>query len=217
MEKPVENYWRLHLQALKETLEKNNFEVFIVADAAAAKTLVLERILPAAAPRSVSWGGSMTFMGSGLYQVLREAPGITAIDTADAKVAPEEKMARRRQALAVDLFFTGSNAVTERGQLVNLDMQGNRVAALTFGPRKVVVLVGRNKIVTDIQSAMARIKRYVAPANAMRLDMQTPCVKTGRCEDCRSPERICNTWTITEKSWPKGRVAIILINADLGL
>jgi L-lactate utilization protein LutB len=217
MEKPVENYWRLHLQALKETLEKNNFEVFIVADAAAAKALVLEKILPAAAPRTVSWGGSMTFMGSGLYQALREAPGITAIDTADAKVAPEEKMARRRQALAVDLFFTGSNAVTERGQLVNLDMQGNRVAALTFGPRKVVVLVGRNKIVPDIQSAMARIKRYAAPANAMRLDMQTPCTKTGRCGDCRSPERICNTWTITEKSWPKGRVTIILINADLGL
>jgi L-lactate utilization protein LutB len=217
MEKPVENYWALHLQALKETLLKNNFEVFIVADAAAAKDLVLKQILPAAAPRTVSWGGSMTFMGSGLYQALREAPGITAIDTADAKVAPEEKMARRRQALAVDLFFTGSNAVTEHGQLVNLDMQGNRVAALTFGPRKVVVLVGRNKIVPDIQSAMARIKRYAAPANAMRLDMQTPCTKTGRCGDCRSPGRICNTWTITEKAWPKGRVTVILINADLGL
>lgn len=217
MEKPVENYWTLHLETLKETLEKNNFEVFIVADAAAAKALVLDKILPAAAPQTVSWGGSMTFIGSGLYQVLCEAPGITAIDTADATVDAQEKMARRRQALGVDLFFTGSNAVTEHGQLVNLDMQGNRVAALTFGPKKVVVLVGRNKIVPDIQSAMERIKRYAAPANAMRLDMQTPCAKTGRCEDCRSPERICNTWTITEKSWPKGRVTIILINADLGL
>ncbi|MDZ7599242.1 MAG: lactate utilization protein [Desulfobacterales bacterium] len=118
---------------------------------------------------------------------------------------------------AVDLFFTGSNAVTEHGQLVNLDMQGNRVAALAFGPKKVVVLVGRNKIVPDIASAMARIKRYAAPANAMRLDKQTPCAKTGRCEDCRSPGRICNTWTITEKSWPTGRVTVILINADLGL
>lgn len=217
MEKPVENYWTLHLETLKETLEKNNFEVFIVADAAAAKALVLDRILPAAAPQTVSWGGSMTFIGSGLYQALREAPGITAIDTADATVDAQEKMARRRQALGVDLFFTGSNAVTEHGQLVNLDMQGNRVAALAFGPKKVVVLAGRNKIVPDIASAMARIKRYAAPANAMRLDMQTPCVKTGRCDDCRSPGRICNTWTITEKSWPKGRVTVILINADLGL
>ncbi len=217
MEKPVENYWTLHLETLKETLEENNFEVFIVADAAAAKALVLERILPAVAPQTVSWGGSMTFIGSGLYQALREAPGITAIDTADATVDAEEKMARRRQALAVDLFFTGSNAVTEQGQLVNLDMQGNRVAALAFGPKKVVVLVGRNKIVPDIASAMARVKRYAAPVNAMRLDKKTPCVKTGRCEECRSPGRICNTWTITEKSWPKGRVTIILINADLGL
>jgi L-lactate utilization protein LutB len=217
MEKPVENYWRLHLETLKEALEENNFEVFIVADAAAAKALVLDRILPAAAPQTVSWGGSMTFIGSGLYQALREAPGITAIDTADATVDAQEKMARRRQALGVDLFFTGSNAVTEHGQLVNLDMQGNRVAALAFGPKKVVVLAGRNKIVPDIASAMARIKRYAAPANAMRLDMQTPCVKTGRCDDCRSPGRICNTWTITEKSWPKGRVTVILINAELGL
>jgi hypothetical protein len=217
MEKPVENYWKLHLEALKQTLEKNNFEAFIVADVAAAKALVLKDILPAATPRTVSWGGSMTFVSSGLYQALLDDPAITTIDTADPKVDIKEKIARRRQALGVDLFFTGSNAVTEKGQLVNLDMLGNRVAALTFGPRQVVVLVGRNKIVPDIESAMARIKQYAAPANAMRLDMKTPCVKTGRCEECRSPERICNTWTITEKSWPKGRVKIILINADLGL
>lgn len=217
MEKPIENYWKLHLEALKERLEKNNFEAFIVDDAPAAKSLVLNEILPAAKPRSVSWGGSMTFVKSGLYQALLDMPGVTAIDTADPKVDIKEKIERRRQSLGVDLFFTGSNAVTEKGQLVNLDMQGNRVAGLTFGPKAVVVLVGRNKIVPDLESAMARIKQYAAPTNAMRLGMKTPCVKTGRCEECRSPERICNTWTITEKSWPKGRVKVILINADLGL
>jgi hypothetical protein len=96
-------------------------------------------------------------------------------------------------------------------------MIGNRVGALTFGPKNVVVLTGRNKIVADLDNAMSRIKDYVAPANAMRLDMKTPCVSTGYCEDCRSPSRICNTWTITEKSYPKGRVKIILINKDLGI
>jgi hypothetical protein len=117
----------------------------------------------------------------------------------------------------VDLYLTGTNAVTEDGCLVNLDMIGNRVAALTFGPKKVVVFVGRNKIVSDLESAMYRIKDYAAPTNAMRLNCKTPCVKTSECADCKSPGRICNTWTITEKSYPKERVTVVLINEDLGL
>jgi hypothetical protein len=96
-------------------------------------------------------------------------------------------------------------------------MIGNRVAAITFGPRHVIVLVGRNKIVTDLGDAMFRIKNYAAPTNAMRLDKNTPCAKTSFCEDCKSPDRICNAWTITEKSFPKGRVKVVLINEDLGL
>ncbi len=93
----------------------------------------------------------------------------------------------------------------------------NRVAAIAFGPRYVVIVVGRNKIVPDLEEAMLRVKNFAAPANAMRLDKKTPCVKTSRCEECKSPDRICNTWTITEKSFPKGRIKIVLINADLGI
>jgi hypothetical protein len=100
--------------------------------------------------------------------------------------------------------------------LVNLDMIGNRVAGLTFGPKNVVVIVGRNKIVHSLEDAFLRVKEYAAPVNTMRLDKKTPCVKTGRCEDCKSPDRICNTWTITEKSFPKGRVKVVLVNADMG-
>ncbi|MBC8417749.1 MAG: lactate utilization protein, partial [Desulfobacterales bacterium] len=123
----------------------------------------------------------------------------------------------RRQALLVDLFITGTNAVTESGQLVNLDMIGNRIGGITFGPKSVVIMAGRNKVVPDLEEAMARIKEYVAPINAARLGMKTPCAKTSYCEECKSPQRICNTWTITEKSFPKGRVKIVLINEDLGL
>ena len=104
--------------------------------------------------------------------------------------------------------------MTETGKLVNLDMYGNRIAAITFGPKHVVILVGRNKIVPDVDEAMFRIKNYAAPINAMRLDKKTPCVKTSYCEE--SSDRICNTWTITEKSFPKGRIKIILINEDMG-
>ena len=124
---------------------------------------------------------------------------------------------RRRQALLADLFITGANAITEKGQLVNLDMYGNRVAGLTFGPKHVIVMAGRNKIVPDLQAAMNRIKAIAAPANTMRLDKKTPCVKTGVCQECKSPDRICNVWTITEKSFPKGRIKVILIDDELGL
>jgi hypothetical protein len=96
-------------------------------------------------------------------------------------------------------------------------MLGNRVASLTFGPRNVIVLVSINKIVPDLEDAMFRIKNYAAPINAARLDKKTPCVKTAFCEECKSPDRICNTWTITEKSFPKGRVKIVLIKESLGL
>jgi hypothetical protein len=96
-------------------------------------------------------------------------------------------------------------------------MIGNRIGGLTFGPKHVIILLGRNKIVADLDEAMYRIKNFVAPANAMRLDKKTPCVKTSYCEDCKSPDRICNTWTITEKSFPKGRVKVVLINEALGL
>jgi len=217
MEKPIEHYWRTRLEKLKAALEDNNFEVFLAENAAAAKSIVLEQILPQTGAKSIAWGGSMTFTATGLYDALKNSPDLEVLDTFDRNISPEENLERRRQALLVDLFITGSNAVTESGQLVNLDMIGNRVAAITFGPRHVIVLVGRNKIVTDLEDAMFRIKNYAAPTNAMRLDKNTPCAKTSFCEECKSPDRICNVWTMTEKSFPKGRVKVVLINEDLGL
>jgi L-lactate utilization protein LutB len=139
------------------------------------------------------------------------------LDTFDKSQPPEKMLESRRNALLADVFITGTNAVTEDGQLVNLDMIGNRIAGLTFGPAHVIVLVGRNKVVPGLEDAMARIKDYAAPANAMRLNKKTPCAQTATCHECSSPDRICNTWTITEKSYPKGRVKVILINQDLGL
>lgn len=217
MDTPIEHYWQIRLKEVGESLEGNNFSVFIAADANEAEKIVLEEIIAKENPQSVSWGGSMTFTTTGIYNAVKEKAGIEVLDTFAKTVQPEEFLERRRQALLVDLFITGTNAITETGQLVNLDMFGNRVGAITFGPKSVVVLVGRNKIVPDLEEAMLRIKEYVAPANAMRLDKKTPCVKTSHCMECNSPERICNTWTITEKSFPKGRIKVILINADLGL
>jgi len=216
MEKPIENFWSLRLADLKDALETNNFEVHIAENVDAARKIAKE-ILSATGAKSISWGGSMTYVQSGLYQELKDYPGIEILDTYDKGLAPELMMERRRRALLVDLFITGTNAVTETGKLVNLDMTGNRVAAINFGPRNVIILVGRNKVVPDLEDAMLRIKNYAAPANAMRLDKKTPCAKTSICEECRGLDRICNIWTITEKSFPKGRIKIVLINEDLGL
>jgi L-lactate utilization protein LutB len=216
MEQPMETYWEKRLGDLKRTLEKNNFEVFMARDTGEARAIVENDILPEIKPKTVSWGGSMTFVATGLYHFFRDSPRYEVIDTFDRSIPREEMMERRRRALLVDLFLTGTNAVTEAGHLVNLDMQGNRVAAITHGPRHVVLLVGRNKLVRDLGEAMYRVKNYAAPVNTMRLGMKTPCAETGRCQDCAGPDRICNSWVITEKSWPKGRTRIVLINQDLG-
>jgi L-lactate utilization protein LutB len=216
MEKPIESYWRGRLVALKKALELNNFEVFLSDSAGQAREIVEKEILPNIKPKSVSWGGSLTFTSSGLYDVLKHDSKLEVLDTFAKELSDEEKLALRRRALLVDLFITGTNAVTETGKLVNLDMYGNRTAAIQFGPKNVLVLVGRNKIVPDVTAAMFRVKNYAAPVNAMRLEKKNPCVMKSYCDDCKSPDRICNTWTITEKSYPKGRVKVVLINEDMG-
>ena len=217
MDKPIDNYWKLRLADLKVALEANNFNAYLAEDRDEAYNLVKDTIIPELKVKTVSWGGSMTVLSAGLYDKLMKDSSLEVIDTLDKKLPVDEMVERRRQALLVDLFITGTNAVTEAGQLVNLDMIGNRICALTFGPKWVILLIGRNKIVANIDEAMFRIKNYVAPVNAMRLDKKTPpCVKTSYCEECKSPDRICSTWTITEKSFPKGRVNVVLINEDLG-
>jgi L-lactate utilization protein LutB len=217
MENPIANYWSKRLEDLKHALEGNNFEVFLARDAAEARQITLERLIPGIGPRSISFGGSMTVVATGIYKAIRDDGAFEVLDTYDQKLSPEQMVELRRQSLLVDLFICGTNAVTEEGQLVNLDMLGNRVCGITFGPKNVIVLMGRNKVVPGLDEAMARIKNYAAPINTMRLDKKTPCVKTSYCEECKSPDRICNTWTITEKSYPRGRVRVVLINEDLGL
>ena len=218
MRDPVQHYWQLRLQEVQKRLVANNFAAFVVDTAAAATRMVIDDLLPAGGARTVSYGGSMTLKTIGLHQFLNRGDcGYEVIRPDEPGIPAAEKLERRRRSLLADVYCSGVNAVTEAGHLVNLDMIGNRVAAITFGPKQVILLVGRNKIVPDLEAAMRRIKDFAAPANAIRLDCKTPCVQTGRCADCRSPGRICNSWTITEKSYPKGRIKVVLINADLGL
>ena len=195
------------LEQVAEALRHNGFETYVVPDASRAKALFFE-IVAREQPASISWGGSMT---------LEEQSQIPVIVTGGSALSPEEKLENRRRALTCALFVTSSNAITAQGQLVNLDGIGNRVAALAFGPRSVVVIAGKNKIAPSLAGAMDRVKNYAAPMNIRRFaDIQTPCKKTGRCHDCNSESRICNVWAITEKSRPSGRIKVILVDDTLG-
>jgi len=213
----MEKYWELRIKDCKSALEENNFDAFIAETPSDAKKIVVDRILPDIDITSVSWGDSLTLYATGVLQYFKENPEIRLIETFGEKISRDKSMERRREAILTDLFFTGTNAVIESGVLVNLDMIGNRVGGITFGPKFVVIMVGRNKIVTNLEEAMNRIKNFAAPANAIRHGKKTPCVKTSYCMDCKSPDRICNIWTIHEKSHPQGRIKVILINRDLGL
>jgi L-lactate utilization protein LutC len=213
----MEKYWDMRLKNCKDALERNNFSAFVAETPSDAKIIVIEKILPEIKIKSVSWGDSLTLYATGILEYFREKSEIRLIETFGGKISRDKSMERRREAILTDLFFTGTNAVIESGMLVNLDMIGNRVGGITFGPKNVVIVVGRNKIVSNLDEAMNRIKNFAAPANAIRHGKKTPCVKTSYCMDCKSPDRICNIWTIHEKSHPKGRIKVILVNQDLGL
>ena len=220
MEKPKDAFRKGRLRQAAKALENNNFEVYIAADADAARELVVDGLVAGlmedANRTSASFGGSMTLVDSGIYDAIKAVPGLSVIDTYDKSVPRYEALEMRRQALLTDIFLTSTNALTMDGKLVNLDGTGNRVAALTFGPKDVIVVAGANKLCRDTHDAMRRIKDYAAPVNSIRLNRKTPCTKTLKCEDCTSPDRICNSWVITEKSLPKGRIKVVLVEQDMG-
>ncbi len=218
MQEYEKSFWELRLEYYKKALENNNFQVYIAQTFAHAELIFRQEIFPQLNVKTASWGDSLTLKSTNIMEYLKKNKSINVIETFAKNLTREESMERRRQALLVDLFLTGSNAVTGTGKLVNLDMIGNRVGAITFGPKHVVLLIGRNKMVKDVEDAMERVKNHAAPLNAIRHEgWKTPCIKTSFCMDCNSPQRICNTWTITEKSFPKHRIKIILINQDGGL
>ncbi len=205
------------LLACAATLRRHHFEVDTVHDTAEAFAIIRE-IIEAEAPKIVSFGDSKTMRKTGIIDWLRENGDWTLLDGFDASMSRPERLEIRRQALMSDLFITGINAVTEEGTLHWLDMVGNRIAPVAFGPRKVILVAGRNKIVANRDEAEERIRRIAAPQNIARHPgFRTPCAKTGVCMDCNSPDRICNTRMEMLRCYPAGRIRVILIDQELGL
>ncbi|MDR2846199.1 MAG: lactate utilization protein [Candidatus Methanoplasma sp.] len=168
---------------------------------------------------SVAYGGSVTVQEIDLIDRIRKGD-YKLIDRDSAKTA-DERFEIMRRSLLSDVYITSVNALSEDGQLVNVDGIGNRVAAMTFGPKNVIVIVGMNKICRTVEDAVVRARTYAAPLNTQRISalgtpLQTPCVKTGSCADCKSDGCICSYIVTTRMSKVAGRIKIILVGQSLG-
>ena len=163
---------------------------------------------------SVGWGGSASVLEIGLKD--RVCQGNYQVIDRDKAASKEEFVELERQCLLADVFLMGTNAVTEDGQLVNMDGVGNRVAALCFGPRNVIVVAGMNKLVHSLEDGISRVRHIAAPVNALRFPGETPCRQTGICGDCRKEDCICSQLVITRGCKPFGRIKVILVGENLG-
>ena len=205
--------WHLEVRGKKcvEALRKNGFgaEYFPSRDG------VAERVLRECEKAdSIGFGGSVSIAEMGIPDALAKS-GKAVFD--HGRVPPEGKQAARLGQLTCDLFLTGTNAITLTGVLVNLDMNGNRTNAMTFGPKKIVVVAGGQKVVADVADGIRRIKTFVAPRNTKRLKLATPCATTGFCEDCSSPQRICRVYSMIERRPPHSDITVLLCGEPLGL
>ncbi|KPU27199.1 membrane protein [Caloranaerobacter sp. TR13] len=195
-----------------ENLEKNNMHGYFVQSEREAIEKIKELIKEG---DTVTVGGSMTLFEVGVIDFLRNGK-YNFLDRYKDGLTSEDIKQLYRNSFSADVYFTGSNAITEEGELYNVDGRGNRVAAMIYGPDKVIVVVGVNKIVKNIDEAIERNRELAAPANAKRLNRKTPCAEVGYCMDCMSPDRICNEYVVIKRQMQKGRIHVIIVNKDLG-
>ena len=191
-------------------LEKRHFAAQYCSTAEEAKAAVLALIDEG---KVVAWGGSQTVDALGIKEALKEK-GQPVLDRAAVPEAEQAGIAKK--ALTSDVYLMSSNAISQDGQLVNMDGRGNRVAALIFGPDKVIVVAGMNKVVKTVDDAVSRVRNWAAPMNAQRFQ-KGPCCATGKCEDCLSQGSICANLVVTRLCKPAGRIHVILVGEDFGM
>lgn len=209
------NFWKYEKKCLKtiEALKKNAFSAQYFSNRNDAIAYIKSQVSNV---KTIGIGGSMTVAQLGLQDIFtglgkevynHNLPGLT----------PAEKIEIMKKAILTDIYFCGANAITISGEIINIDATGNRVGTMLFGPKKVIVIAGRNKIIEgDINTAIKRIKDWASPPNARRLNFKTPCADSGFCSDCNSPDRICRIITIIERKPRLTDFEVILINEDLG-
>lgn len=204
-----------------EALKKNNMEFYYAPTASDVKEIVKSLLHEGDV---VTHGGTVSMNQCGIKELL-ESPEYTYLDR--SKAAPEDVAELYRKAFFADVYISSSNAITEDGVLYNVDGNSNRIAAIAFGPKSVIIIAGYNKIVKDLKQAELRVKTEAAPPNCVRLDCKTPCAETGECislisserkfsDGCRSDGRICCNYLISAQQRHKGRIKVILVGEELG-
>ena len=209
---PKKEMYRKRGAVLVQNLQKRHFEAYYCDDRASALQKALELIPDGV---SVGWGGAMSAQQIGLMEALA-GRNVTLLDR-DRVASAQERGALMKRCLTADVFLTGANALSLDGQMVNIDGNGNRVAAIVYGPDSVIAVVGMNKVCDTLEQAVQRSRSVAAPANSQRFDIATPCKATGSCHDCTSPDCICNQLLITRHCRPAGRIKFILVGEELGL
>ena len=215
LQKAKEKYKEIRLKKTLMALEKKGFDAFYFKTREEATSKIMDMIPVEAV---VGFGGSVTLRELGIPERLRERGN----KTEDHWVArqkgssPEKVLEVRRNQINSDFFLTSTNALTENGELVNIDGTGQRIAAMIFGPKNVIVVAGVNKIVRDLDEAMWRVRNVASPMNALRLNRNTPCSLSGVCSDCESPERICGATSIIHRRMNNTPLTVILVDEELG-
>lgn len=208
--------WTWQQKCLKtvEALGRNGFTAKYCATVDEARQHILAEAADAV---TVGFGGSMSVGDMAIEATLREQ-GKEILNHGNPALSRDEKMEVMRRGLTADLYLSGTNALTIRGELINIDATGNRVAAMFFGPKKVIVVAGRNKLVDGTaEEAIMRVKQWATPPNAKRLNFNTPCATTGFCSNCASPDRLCRITTIIDRKPRFTDLQVLVVNADLGL
>lgn len=208
---PKNKYYENAAATIIGNLNKRQMNGYYCPDRESAVQKVLE-LIPEGA--SVGWGGSMTLIDAGILKAVADGP-YQVLDR-DKATSPAEQKQIYQEMFGCNYFLMSTNAITLDGELVNVDGRGNRVSFLCFGPDNVIVVAGMNKVVTDVDAGIKRARNIAAPPNTVRLNRNTPCVVTGRCTDCLSPDSICSQTVITRRSGIPGRISVILVGEELG-
>lgn len=200
------------IEKTMENLKKNNMEAYLASNNEDV-IKILEKVIKEG--EKVAVGGSMTLFETGVIDYLRKGK-YEFLDRYKEGLSPSEIKNIYRQSFFCDSYIVSSNAITVNGELFNVDGNGNRVAAMLYGPDKVIVIAGYNKIVENVEEAVNRNKYVSAPANAKRLSTATPCAELGYCMECKSDSRICNDYVLIKRQRAKGRIHVIIVKNELG-
>ncbi len=212
MDSHINWYMEKQVERTIANLNKRNMAGFFVQDERELMKLLPGLIEPDSV---VGVGDSMTLLETGVLGFLRGG-SYRFLDKYREGITTEEKRRIYLQNFSADTFLCSTNALTEEGELYNIDGNGSRVAPMLYGPRQVIIIAGINKIVRSIGEAEQRVRQYAAPLDAKRLNKKTPCTALGYCVDCKSPERICNDFTIIRGQFIKDRIKVVLVGKQLG-